>query len=55
MAEFIDFEVSVNDQNQQEKQDDENEASDSDLDSLKSFIDDTEAEDDTTFFNSFKM
>ena len=28
MAEFIDFEVSVNDQNQQEKQDDENEVSD---------------------------
>ena len=29
MAEFIDFEVSVNDQNQQEKQDDENEVSNS--------------------------
>ena len=28
MAEFIDFEVSVNDQNQQEKQDDENEVTD---------------------------
>ena len=41
MAEFIDFEVSVNDQNQQEKQDDENEVSDSDLDSLKSFVDNT--------------
>ena len=39
MAEFIDFEVIVNDQNQQEKQDDENEVSDSDVDSLKSFAD----------------
>ena len=50
MAEFIDFEVSINDQNQQEKQDDENEVSDSDLNSLISFIDDTEVENDTTFY-----
>ena len=54
MAEFIDFEVSVNDQNQQEKQDDENEVSDSDLDSLKSFTDDTEVENDTSFYRQFQ-
>ena len=50
MAEFIDFEVGVNDQNQQEKQDDKNEVSDSDLNSLISFIDDTEVENDATFY-----
>ena len=54
MAEFIDFEVSVNDQNQQEMQDDENEASDSDLDSLKCFIDDNEVENNTTFYQQFQ-
>ena len=54
MAEFIDFEVSVNDQNQQEMQDDENEVSDSDLDSLKSFIDDSEVENNTTFYQQFQ-
>ena len=54
MAEFIDFEVSVNEQNQEEKQDGENEISDSDLVSLKSFIGDTEIENDTTFYQQFQ-
>ena len=54
MAEFIDFEVSVNEQNQEEKQDGENEISDSDLVSLKSFIGGTEIENDTTFYQQFQ-
>ena len=40
MTDFIDFEVSVEDNNQNEEKDDE--VSDSDLDSLKSFIDDND-------------
>ena len=40
MTDFIDFEVSVEDNNQDEEKDDE--VSDSDLDSLKSFIDDND-------------
>ena len=43
MAEFIDFEVSVQEQNEKYKED---EVSDDDLDSLKSFIDDSEVEND---------
>ena len=54
MAEFIDFEVSVNEQNQEEKQDGENEISDSDLVSLKSFIGGTEIENDRTFYQQFQ-
>ena len=45
MTHFIDFEVSVEDSNKNEEKDD------SDLDSLKSFIDDNdEIEDDRTFY-----
>ena len=43
MAEFIDFEVNVEEQNEKDKED---EVSDDDLDSLKSFIDDSEVEND---------
>ena len=40
MTDFNDFDVSVEDNNQDEEKDDE--VSDSDLDSLKSFIDDND-------------
>ena len=53
MTDFIDFEVSVEDNNQNEEKDDE--VSDSDLDSLKSFIDDNdEIENDRTFYQKFE-
>ena len=53
MADFIDFEVSVYDNNKNEEKDDE--VSDSDLDSLKSFIDDNdEIENDRTFSQNFE-
>ena len=48
MTDFIDFEVSVEDNNQNEEKDDE--VSDSDFDSLKSFIDDN----DRTFYQTFE-
>ena len=51
MAEFIDFEVSVEEQNERDKED---EISDDDLDSLKSFIDDSEVENDRTFYQQFE-
>ena len=51
MAEFIDFEVSVEEQNEKDKED---EVSDDDLDSLKSFIDDSEVENDRTFYQQFE-
>ena len=51
MAEFIDFEVSVEEQNEKDK---EGEVSDDDLDSLKSFIDDSEVENDRTFYQQFE-
>ena len=41
MAEFLDFEVSVEEQNEKDKEDED---SDLDLDSLTSFIDDSEVE-----------
>ena len=47
MAEFIDFEVSVEEQNERDKDD---EISKDDLDSLKSFIDEGEVENDRTFY-----
>ena len=47
MAEFIDFEVSVEEQNERDKDD---EISKDDLDSLKSFIDESEVENDRTFY-----
>ena len=47
MAEFIDFEVSVEEQNERDK---EGEISKDDLDSLKSFIDESEVENDRTFY-----
>ena len=53
MTHFIDFEVSVEDSNKNEEKDDE--VSDSDLDSLKSFIDDNdEIEDGRTFYQKFE-
>ena len=53
MTDFIDFEVSVEDNNQNEEKDDE--VSDSDLDSLKSFIDDNdETENDRAFYQDFE-
>ena len=53
MTDFIDFEVSVEDNNQNEEKDDE--VSDSDLDSLKSFIDDNnEIENNITFYQKFE-
>ena len=53
MTDFIDFEVSVEDNNKNEEKDDE--VSDSDLDSLKSFIDDNdETENDRTFYQDFE-
>ena len=47
MADFINFEVSVEDEVQEE----ENEVSDSD--SLSSFIDNEETEDDVNFYRNF--
>ena len=53
MTDFINFEVSVEDNNQNEEKDDE--VSDSDLDSLKSFVDDNdEIEYDRTFYQKFE-
>ena len=51
MAEFNDFEVSVEKQNEKDKED---KVSDDDLDSLKSFIDDSEVENDGTFYQQFE-
>ena len=49
MTDFIGFQVSVENNNKNEEKDDE--VSDSDLDSLKSFIDDNdEIENDRTFY-----
>ena len=53
MTYFTDFEVSVEDSNKNEEKDDE--VSDSDLDSWKSFFDDNdEIEDDRTFYQKFE-
>ena len=53
MTDFNDFDVSVEDNNQDEEKDDE--VSDSDLDSLKSFIDDNdEIENNRTFYQKFE-
>ena len=51
MAEFIDFEVSVEEKNEKDK---EGEVSDDDSDSLKSFIDDSEVENDRTVYQQFE-
>ena len=51
MAEFTDFEVSVEEQNEKDK---EGEVSDDDLDSLKCFIDDSEVENDRTAYQKFE-
>ena len=48
MADFINFEVIVEDEVQKE----ENEVSDSDSDSLSSFIDNEETEDDANFYRN---
>ena len=48
MADFINFEVIVEDEVQKE----ENEVSDSDSDSLSSFIDNEEIEDDVNFYRN---
>ena len=53
MTDLIDFEVSVEGNNKNEEKDDE--VSDSDLDSLKYFIDDNdEIENDWTFHKKFE-
>ena len=53
MTDFIDFEVSVEDNNQNEEKD--SEVSDSGLASLESFIDDNdETENDRTFYQKFE-
>ena len=53
MTDFIDFEVSVEGNNKNEEKNDE--VSDSDLDSLKSFIDDNdEIENDRKFYQKFE-
>ena len=53
MTDFNDFEVSVKENNKNEEED--YEVSDSDLDSLKSFIDDNdEIENDRTFYQKFE-
>ena len=53
MTDFIDFEVSVENKNKNEESEDE--ISDSDLDSLKPFIDDNdEIENDRTFYQKFQ-
>ena len=53
MTDFIDFEVSVEDNKKNEEKDDE--VSDSDLDSLKSFIDDNdEIENGRKFYQKFE-
>ena len=53
MTDLIDFEVSVEDNNKNEEKDDE--VSDSDLDSLKSFTDvNDEIENDRTFYQKFE-
>ena len=52
MAEFIDFEVGVEEYKNEEEE--ENEVSgDSDLDSLSSFIDNEETENDVSFYQNF--
>ena len=54
MTDFIDFEISVEDDNNKNEEKDD-EVSDSDLDSLKSFIDDNdEIENDRTFYQKFE-
>ena len=53
MTDFIYFEVSVEEHNKNEEKDDK--VSDSDLDSLKSFIDNNdETQNDRTFIKSLK-
>ena len=53
MTDFIDFEVSIEDNNTNEENDDK--VSDSELDSLKSFIDDNdEIENGRTFYQTFE-
>ena len=52
MPDFIDFELSVEDNKNEEK---DEEVSDNDLDSLNSFIDDNdEVEDDRIFYQKFE-
>ena len=53
MTEFINFEVGVEEDNNEEE---ENEVSDdSDLDSLSSFIDNEQAENDVNFYRNFEQ
>ena len=52
MSEFIDFEVSIEDTNQNLEEEEDNEVSDND--SLKSFIDDERIEGDGTFSHRFE-
>ena len=51
MVDFTNFELSAEDEVQEEEEEEENEVSDSD--SLSSFIDNEEAEDDVNFHREF--
>ena len=51
MTEFIDFEVSIEEQNEKDKED---EVGDDDVDTLKSFTDDSEVENYRTFYQQFE-
>ena len=52
MAEFVNFEVVVEEDNNEEE---DNEISDSDLDSLSSFIDNEETKNDIDFYLNFYL
>ena len=52
MAEFVNFEVVVEEDNNEEE---DNEVSDSDLDSLSSFIDNEETKNDIDFYLNFYL
>ena len=52
MAEFVNFEVVVEEDNNEEE---DNEFSDSDLDSLSSFIDNEETKNDIDFYLNFYL
>ena len=54
MSAYIDFDVSVEDINQNLEEEEDNEVINSYNDSLKSFIDDKKIEGDRTFYRKFK-
>ena len=53
MAEFINFEKSVEEDNNEEEEEENEVSDDSDLDSLSSFIDNEETENDVNFYGNF--